>query len=134
MSTGQPWLVFGALLGGSGVVLGAFGAHALKSRLAETALQTWQTAVSYQLTHALALLVVGVWLRLMLQAGAGPARSLDFAGAAFAIGILLFSGSLYVLALGGPRWLGPVTPVGGLAFIAGWLALLIAAFRSGAAS
>lgn len=134
MSTGQPWLVLGTLFGGSGVVLGAFGAHALKSRLAETALQTWQTAVSYQMTHALALLVVGVWLRLLVQAGAAPARTLDIAGAAFAVGVLLFSGSLYLLALGGPRWLGPVTPMGGLAFIAGWIALLFAALRSGAAS
>jgi uncharacterized membrane protein YgdD (TMEM256/DUF423 family) len=134
MSAGQIWLGLGAVFGGSAVVLGAFGAHALRARLAETALQTWQTAVTYQFTHALALLVVGLWLRFIVPGGIGAARSLDFAGVAFAVGVVLFSGSLYLLALGGPRWLGPVTPLGGIAFIAGWLALASAAFRSGGAS
>lgn len=133
MSVGQIWLGLGAAFGGSAVVLGAFGAHALQSRLAQTALETWQTAVTYQFTHALALLAVGLWLRFIVPGGIGPGRTLDFAGAAFTVGIVLFSGSLYLLALGGPRWLGPVTPLGGIAFIAGWLALATAAFRSGAA-
>ena len=131
MSAGRTWLAIGALFGGTGVMLGAFGAHALKARLAETALATWQTAVSYQLTHALALLVVGVWLRASAHGSGAPGRLLGFAGGAFAAGVLLFSGSLYLLALGGPRWLGPVTPAGGLAFLAGWLALAIAALRPG---
>jgi uncharacterized membrane protein YgdD (TMEM256/DUF423 family) len=125
--SGNGWLALGAAFGGAGVVLGAFGAHALKSRLADAALATWQTAVSYQFVHALALLAVGILIR--SSAGA-PERLLGVAGAAFALGVLLFSGSLYVLALGGPRWLGPVTPLGGLAFIAGWLVLPVAVLRS----
>jgi uncharacterized membrane protein YgdD (TMEM256/DUF423 family) len=133
MSAGHFWLGLGAAFGGSAVVLGAFGAHALRSRLAETALQAWETAVTYQFNHALALLAVGLWLRFIVPGGIGAGRTLDFAGAAFAVGIFLFSGSLYLLALGGPRWLGPVTPLGGIAFIAGWVALAMAAFRSGAA-
>jgi uncharacterized membrane protein YgdD (TMEM256/DUF423 family) len=128
---GQLWLLLGAASGAVGVMLGAFGAHALKARLAESALQTWHTAVSYQFTHAFALIAVGLWLRL---APGATDRVLGFAGGAFAAGILLFSGSLYVLALGGPRWLGPVTPVGGIAFIAGWSALAFAALRSSAAA
>lgn len=129
MNIGQAWLGAGALFGGAGVVLGAFGAHALKSRLAEASLQTWQTAVSYQLVHALALLAVGILIRLGAQAGGAPDRLLGLAGGGFALGVLLFSGSLYLLALGGPRWLGPVTPLGGLAFIAGWLLLAVAVLR-----
>lgn len=125
--SGNGWLALGAAFGGAGVVLGAFGAHALKDRLADTALATWQTAVSYQFVHALALLAVGILIR--LSAGA-PDRLLGVAGWAFALGVMFFSGSLYVLALGGPRWLGPVTPLGGMAFIAGWLALVAAVLRS----
>jgi len=129
MNAGQVWVLLGALSGATGVMLGAFGAHALKSRLADTALQTWQTAVSYQLVHALALLVVGMMIRQALPAGGAPDRLLGFAGLAFAVGVVFFSGSLYVLALGGPRWLGPVTPIGGLAFIAGWIVLAVSALR-----
>ena len=134
MNGGMLLLVLGASFGGTGVMLGAFGAHALKARLTETALQTWQTAVSYQLVHALALVLIGVWLRTAGEAGAAPVRLLGFAGGAFAVGVLFFSGSLYLLALGGPRWMGPITPVGGLAFIVGWLALVIGALRSTAGS
>jgi uncharacterized membrane protein YgdD (TMEM256/DUF423 family) len=128
MGSGQVWLVSGALFGGAGVVLGAFGAHALRDRLGETALQTWQTAVSYQFVHALALLAVGILIRLSSHGG-GSDRLLGVAGGAFALGVLLFSGSLYVLALGGPRWLGPITPIGGVAFIAGWIAMAVALLR-----
>jgi uncharacterized membrane protein YgdD (TMEM256/DUF423 family) len=129
MTGSSLWLFLGALSGGTAVVLGAFGAHALRARLAETALATWQTAVSYQFSHALALLAVAILLRL----GWGAERPLTLAGVAFSVGIVLFSGSLYLLALGGPRWLGPVTPVGGLGFILGWVALAVAALRAGPA-
>lgn len=116
-------LLIGALYGGLGVVLGAFGAHALKARLEPAMLATWDTAVLYQLVHGLALLLVALIARTSTLPG------LSVAMWSFAIGVLLFSGSLYVLALGGPRWLGPVTPLGGVAFIVGWLAIVVAAVR-----
>lgn len=124
-------LVLAALSGASGVGLGAFGAHALKARLLENAtLSTWETAVHYHLIHAVALLMLAVWLRLALPTAASSA-GLGYVGVAavlFGAGIVLFSGSLYGLALGGPRWLGPVTPLGGLCFIVGWGLLAIPAF------
>jgi len=102
------------LAGASAVLLGAFGAHALRGVLDVQSREVWQTAVNYHVWHALAL---------ALAAGLGRGRSGRFAIAAFAIGIVLFSGSLYALALGAPRWTGIITPFGGLAFIAGWIAL-----------
>jgi uncharacterized membrane protein YgdD (TMEM256/DUF423 family) len=103
-----------SLAGASAVLLGAFGAHALRSVLDVQSRELWQTAVNYHVWHALAL---------ALAVGLGRGRSGRFAIAAFAIGIVLFSGSLYALALGTPRWTGIITPFGGLAFIAGWIAL-----------
>jgi uncharacterized membrane protein YgdD (TMEM256/DUF423 family) len=118
----------GALLCGSAVLLGAFGAHALEARLAESGqADTWDTAVRYQLAHGLALLV--------LAAGAGQPRwplgpALQrWLARGLVLGALLFSGSLYGLALGGPGWLGPLTPLGGLAWLAAWTALCVAALR-----
>jgi uncharacterized membrane protein YgdD (TMEM256/DUF423 family) len=105
-------LLAAALLGAAGVALGAFGAHGLRARLEPRALEIWETAVRYQLVHAVALLA------LALSPLAESARA---AGWLFVAGIALFSGSLYGLALGGPRLLGPITPLGGLALIAGWL-------------
>ena len=102
------------LAGASAVLLGAFGAHALRDVLDAPSRELWHTAVNYHVWHALAL---------ALAAGLGRGRSGRFAFAAFAIGIALFSGSLYALALGAPRWTGIITPFGGLAFIAGWIAL-----------
>jgi uncharacterized membrane protein YgdD (TMEM256/DUF423 family) len=125
-----PAVVFlgiAALYGALGVALGAFGAHGLRDQLTGAASGTWQTAVQYHLFHAVALLATGLWLRL---AEGAPALPLSVAGWSFVIGVLLFSGSLYALALGGPRVLGPVTPLGGLAFIVGWLSLMWAALRS----
>ncbi|MEQ8858302.1 MAG: DUF423 domain-containing protein [Pseudomonadales bacterium] len=118
-------LAFAAAFGASGVALGAFGAHALKARLGEAGQDTWETAVTYQLIHALALLGVGIWVR-----SGGSSAALAVAGWSFLVGVLLFSGSLFVLALGGPRAFGPITPLGGVAFIVGWLALLLAAVGS----
>lgn len=128
MAPAPTLLAVSGLLGAAGVALGAFGAHGLKARLDAGALETWQTAVSYHLFHVLALLVLAAWLR-----GAGAAvtdSAVSVAALAFVLGILLFSGSLYGLALGGPRWLGPVTPLGGSAFIVGWLALCWAGLRA----
>lgn len=105
------------LAGASAVLLGAFGAHALRDVLDARGSELWHTAVSYHLWHALAL-VAAVF--------ATPGRSRRVALAAFPLGIVVFSGSLYALALGAPRWLGAITPLGGVAFIVGWLALGIA--------
>jgi uncharacterized membrane protein YgdD (TMEM256/DUF423 family) len=113
-------LVIAAVVGASGVALGAFGAHGLRSRLDEAALATWQTAVLYHLIHALALLALVLFAR-------ATGRSVTVPASLFGAGIVLFSGSLYLLALTGARWLGPVTPFGGLAFLAGWLSLLLLA-------
>lgn len=102
------------LAGTSAVLLGAFGAHALQGVLDMQHRELWHTAVNYHVWHALAL---------ALATGLARGRSGRFAIAAFAIGIVLFSGSLYALAIGAPRWTGIVTPFGGLAFMAGWIAL-----------
>lgn len=102
------------IAGASAVLLGAFGAHALRGVLDARGAELWHTAVTYHAWHALALAVA---------AGLGRGRSGRVAVAAFVVGIVLFSGSLYALALGAPRWVGIITPFGGLAFVAGWLAL-----------
>jgi uncharacterized membrane protein YgdD (TMEM256/DUF423 family) len=103
------------LAGATAVGLGAFGAHALRGIVDEAGLQVWHTAVQYHFWHALALFVAVV--------GLTPGRARTVAIALFATGIVLFSGSLYLLALGAPRWTGAITPLGGVAFIAGWIAV-----------
>ena len=107
--------VVAALLGALGVVLGAFGAHALRDHLSEADRAIWETAARYHLLHALAALVAAD------RSSRAPRAA--SAGWAFVVGTLLFSGSLYGLALGGPRLLGAVTPLGGASFILGWLLL-----------
>ncbi len=102
------------LAGASAVLLGAFGAHALRGMLDPAQRELWHTAVEYHAWHALAL---------ALAAGLGTGRAGRGAVLAFALGIALFSGSLYALALGAPRWMGIVTPFGGVAFVVGWIAL-----------
>ena len=102
------------IAGASAVLLGAFGAHALRGVLDARGAELWHTAVNYHMWHALALAVT---------VGLGRGRSRRVAMVAFVVGIMLFSGSLYALALGAPRWVGVITPFGGLAFVAGWLAL-----------
>lgn len=115
----------GALLAAAGVALGAFGAHALKTRLSADMLAVWNTGVQYHLWHALGVILVGV-------SAAGFAQSpwSRAAGALLLAGIVLFSGSLYALALGAPKWLGAVTPLGGVAFLLGWLVFALAALRA----
>ncbi|MFT4046222.1 MAG: DUF423 domain-containing protein [Solimonas sp.] len=120
----KPWLMLGALYGFLGVALGAFGAHALRARLSPDLLGVWKTGVEYQFYHAGTLLLVGLWMRTQ------PAPALNVAGGCFALGVVLFSGSLYALALSGVRAFGAVTPIGGLLFLIGWLALLFAACRA----
>lgn len=114
------WIRYGSLIMLLGVALGAFGAHGLKDRLSIEAKQIYQTAILYHLIHGLALLAVG-WLAL-LKPMDGNIRN---AGWCFIIGILLFSGSLYVLSLTGIKKLGIITPFGGLAFLLGWLLLVL---------
>jgi uncharacterized membrane protein YgdD (TMEM256/DUF423 family) len=118
------WLVVAAIFGALGVVTGAFGAHGLRSHLtgegAARLLESWKTAVDYHLFHSLALLALGLF-----QSATG--RSVQLPGLLFAVGILLFSGSIYLLVLTPWRWLGPVTPLGGLCLIGAWLSLLLLA-------
>lgn len=123
--TARIALVAGALFAFLAVGLGAFGAHALKARLSTDALAVWQTAVLYHGWHALAL--VGVGAVLLQRPGAG---GFTCAAWLFGAGILLFSGSLYALALTGLRTLGMVTPVGGVLFLAGWLAFAWGAWHA----
>jgi uncharacterized membrane protein YgdD (TMEM256/DUF423 family) len=112
----NPWILVASVLGSAGVVLGAFGAHALKARLTPDQLASWQTAVQYHLLHALVLLALALF-------AASSGRSVRAPASIFSVGVLLFSGSIYWLVLGGPRWLGPVTPLGGTCLIVGWLSL-----------
>lgn len=110
------FLTIGAVLAGLAVVLGAFGAHMLEGQVSADRLATFETAVQYQMYHALGLMIVG-WI-----ARSGT-MAITTAGYCFLAGILIFSGSLYLLVLTDTGWLGAITPIGGLAFIAGWILL-----------
>ena len=120
----RRFFALGAMLAMVGVAAGAFGAHALKSRLTPDMLAVFEVGVRYQLVHALALLAVA-W-----AITRWPGRAALYAGVLFIAGIVLFSGSLYLLALTGERSLGVITPFGGVAFLAGWACLAWAASRS----
>lgn len=113
--------VAAAIAGASAVVLGALGAHALRAQLSAPMLDVWRTAVHFQFWHALALAVC---------ASRPRTHAAHLAAVLLAIGIVLFCGSLYALALGVPRAVGVVTPLGGLAFIAGWIALGVSFWRA----
>ena len=119
----RSFALIGALFGFLAVAAGAFGAHALQARLSPDALEVFETAARYQMYHALAL-VAAAWVVTRWPGGAANA-----AGWLFVVGTVVFSGSLYILAFTGIRWLGAVTPLGGLAFLAGWLALAWAVAR-----
>lgn len=127
MNGSRSTLIAAALTGASAVALGAFGAHALRAVLDERSLVTWHTAVDYQFWHTLALFGVGVLAR------EHATTALRCAAIAFVVGIALFCGSLYALALGAPRFFGAITPLGGIAFITAWFALAVHAWRSPAA-
>lgn len=117
-------LLWGSVSGGLAVALGAFGAHGLRSIVSPDLLNVFETGVRYHVYHALALLALAAYSR-----GAPTDALLLNAGRLFLLGILLFSGSLYLLVLANLRWLGAVTPIGGLALIAGWLLTAVAAWR-----
>ena len=114
----SPWLYAAACAGVLGVGLGAFGAHALRDRLPPELLAAWQTGVLYHLIHSVALLALALF-------ASATGRSVSLPALLWCAGIVLFSGSLYLLAGAGQRWAGPVTPLGGLCLIAGWIALVL---------
>ncbi|SRR5581483_975478 len=118
------FFLIGALSGALAVGLGAFGAHALRARLTPELLATFETGVRYQMYHVFAILIVALALT------RGSSTWLALAGWAFLLGTILFSGSLYLLALTGIRLLGVITPLGGIALIAGWLLLALGAWQS----
>jgi uncharacterized membrane protein YgdD (TMEM256/DUF423 family) len=119
-------ITIGALSGCLAVAAGAFGAHALRDRLSADMLSVFQTGVTYQMYHALALVGLGI---LLARFSTDGSVWLSASAWLFVAGTLLFSGSLYALALSGTTWLGAITPLGGLAFLAGWLALAIGVWR-----
>lgn len=124
----QIFLIVAAILGGTGVMLGAFASHGLKSKLSESLLSAFETGVTYQFYHALALFALALWLK--------QSQLVWFvaSGYLWLAGVVLFSGSLYALALTGVKWFGPITPIGGVLFIAGWVSLLVGAMKLGAGS
>ena len=117
------WVRLGAIFMFLAVGLGAFGAHALRQRLSPEMLAIFETGVRYHVYHALGLFAVA-WV-----ADKSPASLANAAGWAFTVGIVVFSGSLYVLSMTGVRWLGAVTPLGGTAFLVGWVLLFLASIR-----
>ncbi len=123
------WLRIGAIIGGLGVIAGAFGAHGLREFMNEKSLEVYETAAKYQMYHALALVAVG-----LTALHVRPTVWLNLSGWSFLIGTLIFSGTLYGLALSGIRWLGAITPIGGVGLIIGWFALAIACGSSAKAS
>ncbi|MDP0500190.1 MAG: DUF423 domain-containing protein [Verrucomicrobiota bacterium JB022] len=126
MQSRLTWIA--AVVGALGIALGAFGAHALEPQLRELQrLDTWHTATQYHLIHAVALLALAV------ADGLRPSSRLRVVGYIFTLGVIVFSGSLYLLGFGAPGWFGAITPIGGLAFIAGW-ALLPWAFKAAPAA
>lgn len=121
----KTFLLVASIFAGLAVALGAFGAHALESRLSADLLSTYEIGVRYHFYHALALLGVVAVISRWPEANAAV-----WAGWLFVVGILIFSGSLYMLAFTGIRWLGAITPIGGVAFIAGWACLAWVALRA----
>ena len=117
------FFVMGSIMGFIGVALGEFAAHGLRSRLPNDLVEIFETGVRYQMYHALALLAVA-W-----AASRWPNTSTHAAGWAFIVGIVVFSGSLYLLSVTGIRWLGAITPFGGVAFLVGWVLLIWSAWR-----
>ena len=120
----RPAMVLGALFALLAVMAGAFGAHGLRGVIDERGLEVFQTAVTYQVYHSLALILVAI-----LPVAGLSRRLLGIAAGFFVAGILLFSGSLYLLVLTDLRWVGPLTPLGGIGFMVGWILVLMAGFR-----
>ncbi|GAB1421883.1 DUF423 domain-containing protein [Anaerolineales bacterium] len=120
----SKWIMVGAILAAIGVELGAFGAHGLADQLTETGrLGTYEKAVQYQMYHSLALVMLG------LIGVQYRSKLIDYAGILFMVGIFLFSGSLYLLAIFNISWMGAIAPIGGSAFIVGWVLMAVMAGR-----
>ena len=117
------WLLIASIAGFLGVAGGAFGAHALKTRISEQMLANFDTGTQYLMVHAVALLVVGV------LSGRENVGDLSAVGWCFTVGMVIFTGSLWIMALTGQRWLGAITPIGGTSLIIGWLAFALAAAK-----
>ena len=118
------WIAIAAVNLAIAVALGAFGAHGLKNRASVDQLAWWHTATEYFFYHALGLLAIGILMKVM------PAISLKLPAGLLQLGIIIFCGSLYLMAMGAPRWFGAITPIGGLAMIAGWISLAILVTRA----
>lgn len=124
MQWAGKWVAWGAVIMALSVGIGAFGAHMLEDVISSDALTVYETGVQYHMIHGLAVILAGIcggWL--------GESRKLRLAGLLFIAGVIIFSGSLYVLALSGVKWLGAITPIGGVSFIAGWLLLAAGALE-----
>lgn len=120
------FIFIGSILAFFAVAFEAFGAHSLKPKLSNEMFAAYQTAANYHMVHALALIIVGVishWIN--------NSSMIQWSGLFLLLGIIFFSGSLYLLSITGLKWLGPITPIGGLCFLIGWLLLAIAVFRNG---
>lgn len=124
-STAKLFLLIASFNGFIAVCLGAFGSHGLRDKLPENLMHAWSTGVQYHFYHVFALALVA----LVIQQSA-TSRFLTSSGVLFVVGLLFFCGSLYGLALGGPRWLGPITPLGGLCFMVGWLCLFVGLLKA----
>ena len=120
------FIIAGAINAFLAVAFGAFGAHALKEKLSEKYLAIWETAVQYQMYHAIGLIVIGI---LMSSSIIGNVSQLNWAGYLMLAGILVFSGSLYVLSLSGIGILGAITPIGGVMFLAAWIFVIVAVVK-----
>jgi uncharacterized membrane protein YgdD (TMEM256/DUF423 family) len=111
------WTYVAAAMGSSAILLGAFGAHGLRDKVSPERIANWHTAASYHLAHALAILALALFAK-------ATGRAVTLPASLFSVGIIFFSGSIYLLVLTGQKWLGPITPLGGLLMAAGWLALI----------
>ncbi len=123
----QLFVILGALMAFLSVALGAFGAHGLQGKLSAEMLDIYQTGVQYHMIHALGLILIGLLAGLW-----GSGTWLNAAGWALLTGIIIFSGSLYMLSMTGIKWLGAITPIGGVAFLIGWILVVVAAAKGSA--
>lgn len=118
----RTFIAWGSVLMALSVAIGAFGAHMLEGKISADELAVYETGVHYHMIHGIAVLIAGI-----LAGALGESRKLFWAGTLFIAGVIIFSGSLYVLSISGIKWLGAITPIGGVSFIAGWIMLLSAA-------
>jgi uncharacterized membrane protein YgdD (TMEM256/DUF423 family) len=125
---GKFWISIAGVFGAVAVIMGAFAAHGLQGRVEDKALEWVRTGAHYQIVHALALLGWAIWVQMRVRTGGALAG--DLPGWAFTIGTIIFSGTLYAMALGGPRWLGAITPIGGTLLIAAWIIFAVQATRN----